>query len=114
MYLRGNKNKYKGKHTVIRSQTPEILIVQSMELRGKKKKYKSKQNDNFGKGDALNLAQDSGKKKYVVLMQPFLQHHHQTLATTLVPLPGGNQSKYPHEGNDPNSNVFMCDHEVNI
>ena len=36
------------------------------------------------------------------------------VATMLVPLPGGNRSKSPQEGNDPNANVFMCDHEVNI
>ena len=47
-------------------------------------------------------------------MKPFLQHHHQMVATTLEPPPGGNQSKSMHEGNDTNSNVFMCDHEVNI
>ena len=47
-------------------------------------------------------------------MQPFLQHHHQMVATMLVTLAGGNQSKSSQEGNDPNSNVFMCDHEVNI
>ena len=51
MDLRGKKNKYNGKHSVNPSQTPEILIVQSMELRGKKKKYKSKQNSNHGIGD---------------------------------------------------------------
>ena len=47
-------------------------------------------------------------------MKPFLQHHHQMVSTTLEPLPGGNQSKSPQEGSDPNTNVFMCDHEVNI
>ena len=72
MELRGIKKKYKGKNTVNPSQTLEKLIVQSMELRGNKKKYKSKQNDNFGKEDKLNPAQDSGKQQYVVLMQPFL------------------------------------------
>ena len=61
-----------------------------MELRVNKKKYKSKQNANFGKGDALNLAQDTGKHKSIVLMQPFLQHHHQMVATTLEPPLGGN------------------------
>ena len=85
-----------------------------MELRGNKKKYKSKKNANFWKGDALNPAQDSEKQKYTVLMQPFLQYHHQMFATMLVPLPGGNQSKSLQEGNDPNANVFMCDNEVNI
>ena len=43
-----------------------------MELRGKKKKYKSKQNANFRKGDALNLAQDTGKQQSIVLKKPFL------------------------------------------
>ena len=36
------------------------------------------------------------------------------VSTMLVPLPGGDQSKSPQEGNYPNANVFMCDHEVNI
>ena len=36
------------------------------------------------------------------------------VATMLVPLPGGNQSKSLQEGNDPNAIVFMCGHEVNI
>ena len=36
------------------------------------------------------------------------------VATMLVHIPGGNQSKSPQEGNDPNTSVFMCDHEVNI
>ena len=36
------------------------------------------------------------------------------VATKLAPLLGGNQSKSSHEGNDPNANVLMCDHEVNI
>ena len=36
------------------------------------------------------------------------------VATTLEPLQGRDQSKSPQEGNYPNSNVFMCDHEVNI
>ena len=36
------------------------------------------------------------------------------VATILEPLPGGNQSKSTQVGNDPNSNVFMCDQEVNI
>ena len=90
MELRGKKNKYKGKHNVNPSQTPEILIVQSMELRGKKKKYKSKQNAKFGNGDALNPSQDSWKQQSIVFMQPFLQHHHQMAATALVPSIGGN------------------------
>ena len=51
MDLRGKNKKYKGKHNVNPSQTPKKLIVQSMELRRNKKKYKSKQNANFGKGD---------------------------------------------------------------
>ena len=114
MDLRGKKMKDKGKHSVNPSQNPEKLIVQSMELRGNKKKYKSKKNANFGKGDALNPTQDSGKQQYIVLMQHFLQHHHQMVATTLEPPLRGNQSKSPQEGNDPNANVFMCDHEVNI
>ena len=63
------------------SMTSKILIVQSMDLRGKKKKYKSKQNAKFGKRGALNTSQDSGKQQSVVLMQPFLQHHHQMVAT---------------------------------
>ena len=62
MYLRGKKNNYKVKHNGNPSQTLEKLIVQSTELRGNKKKYKSKKNSNFGKEDALNLAQDSGKQ----------------------------------------------------
>ena len=85
-----------------------------MDLRGNKNKYKSKKNANFGKGDALNPSQDSGQQQSIELIQPFLQHHHQMVATTLVPLPKGNQSKSLQEGNDPNANVFMCDHEVNI
>ena len=85
-----------------------------MELRGNKKKCKSKKNTNFGKGDTLNPTQDSGKQQYIVLMKPFLQQHHQMIATTLEPLIGGNQSKSPQEGNDPNANFFMCDPEVNI
>ena len=36
------------------------------------------------------------------------------VATMLVPLLVGIHSKSPQEGNDPNANVFMCDHEVNI
>ena len=36
------------------------------------------------------------------------------VAKMLVPFPEGNQSKSSQEGNDPNANVFMCDHEVNI
>ena len=47
-------------------------------------------------------------------MQTFLQHYHQMVATMLVPSLGGNQSKYLQGGNDPNANVFMYDHEVNI
>ena len=47
-------------------------------------------------------------------MQPFLQHHHPMVSTTLEPTPGGNQSKYLQEGNDPNAIVFIYDHEVNI
>ena len=114
MELSGNKKRYKGKHNFNPSQTPEKLIAQSMELRGNKNKYKTKQNYNFGKGDALNPSQDNGQKKSVVLMKRFLQHHHQMVFTTLVPLPGGNQSKSTQGGNDPNANVFMCDYEVNI
>ena len=72
------------------SPNSKILMVQSMDLRGNKKKYKRKQNDNFGEGDALNPAQGSGKQQSIVLMQPFLQHHHQMVATMLAPLPGGN------------------------
>ena len=53
-------------------------------------------------------------KQYVLLMQPFLQQYHRMVSTVLVPLPGGDQSKSPQEGNYPNANVFMCDHEVNI
>ena len=68
----------------------EIPILQSMYLRGKKKKYKSKQNANFGKGDALNPSQDSGQQQSIELIQPFLQHHHQMVATTLVLPLGGN------------------------
>ena len=64
MDLRGKKKKYKGKHSVNPSQSPEKLVVQSMELRGNNKKYKSKKNANFGKGDALNPAQDSGQQQY--------------------------------------------------
>ena len=56
-----------------------------MELRGNKKRYKSKKNANFGKGDALNPAQDSGKQQSIVLMQPNLQHHHQMVDTTFIP-----------------------------
>ena len=52
--------------------TPEIIIVESMELRGKKKKYESKKNPNFGKGYSLNLAQDNGEQKSIILMQPFM------------------------------------------
>ena len=58
----GKKKKYKGKHSVNPSQTPKKLIVQSIELRGNKKQYKSKKNAKFGKGDAMNPAQYSGKK----------------------------------------------------
>ena len=47
-------------------------------------------------------------------MQPFLQHHHQMVATMLVPPPRGNQSKPLQEGNDRNVNVFIYNHEVNI
>ena len=90
MELRGKKKEYKGKHSVTPSQNPKKLIVQSMELRGNKKKYKSKKNANFGEGDTLNPTQDSGKQQFFVLMQPFLQHHHQMFSTTLEPLPGGN------------------------
>ena len=90
MDLRGKKNKYTDKDNVNPSQIPEKLIVQSVELRRNKKKYKSKKNDNFGKGDTLNPSQDSGNQQYVVLMQPFLQHHHQIVATTLEPPLGGN------------------------
>ena len=61
MVLREKKKKYKGKNSVNPSQTLENIIVQSMELIGKKNKYKSKKNVNFGKGDALNLAQDKKK-----------------------------------------------------
>ena len=114
MDLRGKKNKYKGKHNVSHFETPKKLIVQSMELRGNKKKYKSKHKANFRKEDALNLAQDNGKQKSVVLMQPFLQHHHKMISTTLETPPGGNHSKSLQEENDPNANVFMCDHEMNI
>ena len=114
MDLRGKKNKYKGKHSVNPSQNFEILIVQSMELRGKKKKYKSKKNSSFGNGDAMKLAQDSGQKRYFLFIQRFLQHQHQMVSTTLVPLLEGNQSKSPQVGNDRNANVFMCDHEVSI
>ena len=80
-----------------------------MELRGNKKKYKSKQNANFGKGDALNPSQDSGQQQSIELIQPFLQHHHQMVATTLVPLPKGNQSKSSQEVNYPNAKL-LCDH----
>ena len=90
------------------------LLVQSMELRGNKKKYKSKKNAKFGEGDTLNPTQDSGKQQSIVLMQPFLQRRHQMVSTTLEPPPGGNQLKYLQEGNDPNTNIFICDHEVNI
>ena len=110
----GKNKKYKGKHNVNPSQTPKKIIVQSIELRGNKKKYKSKKNDNFGKGDALNLGQDSVQQQSIVLMQHFMQHHHQMVATTLETPPGGNHSKSPQKENDPNANVFMCDHEVNI
>ena len=72
MDLRGKNNKYKGMHSVSPSQNPEKIVIQSMELRGNMKKYKSKQNANFGEGDALNPSQDSGKFFVVVLMQPFL------------------------------------------
>ena len=72
MDLRGKKKNYKGKHNVNPSQNSEILIAQSIELRGNKNKYKSKKNANFGKGDALNPTQYSGKQKSIVLMQPFL------------------------------------------
>ena len=89
MDLRGKKKKYKGKHSVNPSQNSQNPIVQSMELRGNKKKYKSKHNANFGKGDAPNLAQDSGQQNFVV----FMQHHHQMVVATLVPVPGGNLSK---------------------
>ena len=107
MDLMGKKNNYKGKQSVNYSQTPKKLIVQSIELRGNKKKYKSKKNANFRKGYALNIAQYNGKQESIVLMQPFLQHHHQMVATTLVPLPGGYQSKPLQGGNYPNSNVFV-------
>ena len=90
MDLKGKKNNSKGKHHVNPSQTPEKIIVQSMELRGNNNKYKIKNNANFGEGDALNLAQDSVQQQSVVLMQPFLQYHHQMVATMLAPLPGGN------------------------
>ena len=89
MELRGKK-KYKGKHSVNHSQNPEELIVRSMEHRGNEKKCKSEKNANFGEGDALNPAQDSGKQKYIGLMQPFLQHHHRRVSTTLEPTLGGN------------------------
>ena len=36
------------------------------------------------------------------------------VATTLVPLPRGNQTKSPKWGNGPHANVLMCDHDVNI
>ena len=36
------------------------------------------------------------------------------VATMLEPMPGGNQSKSLQKGNNPNANVFMCDHEVKI
>ena len=62
----------------------------------------------------MNPTEDSGKQQSIVVMQPFLQHHHQMVATMLVPPLGGHQSKYPQEGNDPNANIFMCDNEVNI
>ena len=62
MDLKGEKKKYKGNHSVNPSQTPKKLIVQSMELRGNKKKYKSKHIANFGKGNALNPSQDTGKQ----------------------------------------------------
>ena len=61
-----------------------------MKLKGKRKRYKSNKNANFGEGDALNPSQDNGKQQSVVLTQPFLQHHHQMVATTLIPLPRGN------------------------
>ena len=35
-------------------------------------------------------------------------------ATVMVPFPGETQSNSTQKGNDPNANVFMCDHEVNI
>ena len=114
MDLRGKKKKYKGKNNVNPSQTPKNTIVQSMELRGNKKKCKSKHNANFGKVDALNPSRDTGKQQSIVLIQTFLENHHQMVATTRVPPPGGNQSKFPQEGNDPDAKVFMCDHEVNI
>ena len=47
-------------------------------------------------------------------MKPFMKHHHQIVSTTMEPPLGGNQSKSPQEGNDPNPNVFMFDREVNI
>ena len=65
-------------------------------------------------GNALNPSQDSEKQKPTVLMESFQQHHHQLVSTMLVPLPRRNQSKSLQEGNDPNANVFMCDHDVNI
>ena len=58
-----------------------------MELRGKKKKCKSKQNSNFGKGDALNLAQDIGKQ---ILTQKLLLQQNLALlihASTLFLIP---------------------------
>ena len=61
-----------------------------MKLKGKRKRYKSNKNANFGEGDALNPSQDNGKQQSIVLMQPFLQDHHQMVATMLAPLPGGN------------------------
>ena len=36
------------------------------------------------------------------------------VSTMLEPPLGGNQSNSPQEGNDPNDNVFMFDHQVNI
>ena len=114
MELMGKNKKYKGKHIVNPSQTPKKPIVQSMDIRGNKKKYKSKKNDNFGKGDALNLGQDSVQQQSIVLMQHFMQHHHQMVSIALVPPLSGNQTKPLQGGNGSNANVFICDHEVNI
>ena len=66
MGLKGKKKNYKDNHSVNPSQTLENIIVQSMELRGNKNKYKSKQNANFGKGYALSPAQENGKQQSIV------------------------------------------------
>ena len=41
--------------------------------------------------NTLNPTQGSGKEKPFVLMQPFLQYHHQMVSTMLEPPLGGNQ-----------------------